>query len=391
MGVSRKAFTSLAIGFVILILTLFTGTLASAQSTTDGSIAGTVTDPSGAMVVGADVTVTNNGTGLESKTTTDEIGYFRVSKLQPATYTVKIEAKGFAPYTAQNVVVQVGTVTEMTPRLSVASAGATVVVNAELPTVNTTSAEIAPVVDQAQISNLPINGGRWSSFSLLTPGAVSDSSGFGLLSFRGMSTLLNNNTVDGADNNQGFFSEERGRTRIGYSSAKAAVQEFQVNTSNYSAEYGRSAGAVVNTVTKSGSNEFHGEGYFYDRDNSWGAINPFTTLTTQTSPGVYTTSPYAPTDVRKMYGFGVGGRIVRDKLFFYFAFDRYYRNFPGTAKASNPSVFFAQPSASTISTLAGRLGVTTTEAQTLYNNGLNDLLGELGPVPRNGQATIFFP
>src|SRR5437660_466058 len=152
-------------------------------------------------------------------------------------------------------------------------------------------------------------GGRWSDFALLTPGVVNDSNGFGLLSFRGMSTLLNNNTIDGADNNQAFFSEERGRTRACYSSAKAAVQEFQVNTSNYSSEYGRAAGGVVNTVTKSGTNQYHGEVYFYDRDNSWGAINPFTTLTTQTSPGVFTTSPYAPTDVRKMYGFGPCGPL----------------------------------------------------------------------------------
>src|SRR5947199_9540181 len=103
---------------------------------------------------------------------------------------------------------------------------------------------------------------------MLTPGVVSNGSGLGLLSFRGISTLLNNNTVDGADNNQAFFSEERGRTRAGYSTPKVAVQEFQVNTSNYSSEYGRAAGAVINTVTKSGSNSFHGELYFYDRDNN---------------------------------------------------------------------------------------------------------------------------
>jgi hypothetical protein len=297
-------------------------------------------------------------------------------------------------------------------------------------------------VDQSSISNLPINGGRWSNFVLLTPGAVNDINGFGLISFRGMSTLLNNNTIDGGDNNQAFFSEERGRTRVGYSSAKAAVQEFQVNTSNYSAEYGRSAGAVVNTVTKSGTNQYHGEVYYYDRDNEWGATNPFTTITTQTSPGVFTTSPFKPTDVRKIYGFGVGGRIIKDKLFFFFAFDRFDRNFPGIAKASVPAAFFAPPLAaaanggvpaaytvdgttncfqasgkSNINTTAFTSGTTsianganiaaaTAGACTLqtnlalaayggavtdYNNGLNGLLGELGTVPRTGKQTIFFP
>jgi len=362
-----------------------------AQSTTDGAVGGTVLDSSGAAVPNAKVTIKNLGTNAEETVMTDDTGYFRLGKLPPATFTITVEAPGFALFTAEHVIVQVGSVTDLSPRLNVASAGATVVVSAEIPLVNTNSAEFAPIVDQNAISNLPINGGRWSEFVLLTPGAVSNANGFGLISFRGMSTLLNNNTVDGGDNNQAFFSEERGRTRIGYSSAKAAVQEFQVNTSNYSAEYGRAAGAVVNTVTKSGTNQFHGEGYFYDRDNSWGAINPFTTLTKQTSPGVFTPSPYAPTDVRKIYGFGAGGPIRKDKIFFFFAFDRYDRNFPGTAKAGSPAAFFASPSASTISTLATRLGVTTAQAQADYTNGLNDLLGELGPVPRKGQSTIFFP
>ena len=272
------------------------------------------------------------------------------------------------------------------------------VVSSDLPQVNTTSAEFAPVVDQLQINNLPINGGRWSNFALLTPGVVNDANGFGLVSFRGISTLLNNNTIDGADNNQAFFSEERGRTRAGYSSAKAAVQEFQVNTSNYSAEYGRSAGGVVNTVSKSGSNQLHGEGYFYDRDNEWGATNPFTTLTTQTSPGVFTSAPFKPTDVRKIGGFGIGGPIFKDKLFFFFAFDRYSRDFPGVATAGNPGAFFAAPSAASINTLAQNIFNTATptaaqqaQAQTDYTNGLNSLLGELGSVPRTGDQTIFFP
>src|SRR5206468_10712095 len=161
--------------------------------------------------------------------------------------------------------------------------------------INFTSPDFAPTLDQTAISNLPINGGRWSNFALLTPGVVSDSNGFGLLSFRGISTLLNNNTVDGADNNQAFFSEERGRTRAQYSTTQAAVQEFQVNSSNYSAEYGRSAGGVVNTVTKSGTNQIHGNAFFYDRDNNWAATNPFVTKTVNQG-GTFVTSPNKPKD-----------------------------------------------------------------------------------------------
>src|SRR6266850_951065 len=326
-----------------LMVMLLLGHGIVAQSTTDGAVGGTVVDPSGAAVPNAKVTVRNTGTNAEQTVTTDESGYYRVAKLTPATYTVTITVSGFADLRAENVIVEVGSLTELSPHLSVSSAGATVLVTSEMPQLNTTSQEFAPVLDQTAIANLPINGGRWSSFVLLTPGAVSDASGFGLISFRGMSTLLNNNTVDGGDNNQAFFSEERGRTRIGYSSAKASVQEFQVNTSNYSAEYGRAAGAVINTVTKSGSNELHGEVYFYDRDNEWGATNPFTRLSTQTAPGLFTSAPYKPKDVRKIYGGGIGGPILKDRLFLFFAGDRYDRNFPGTAVSGSPNAFFAAP------------------------------------------------
>lgn len=364
---------------------------AFAQSTTDGAIGGTVMDPSGGAVPNAKVTVKNNGTNAEQTVMTDEFGYYRAIKLQPSFYTVTISAPGFADFRATNVIVEVGSLTDLSPRLGLSSTGATVFVSSDLPQVNTSDPGLGPIVDQVAISNLPINGGRWSDFALLTPGVVNDSNGFGLLSFRGTSTLLNNNTVDGADNNQAFFSEERGRTRAGYSSAKSAVQEFQVNTSDYSAEYGRSAGGVVNTITKSGTNQIHGEAYFYDRDNGFGATNPFTKVATQTSPGVFTTVPFKPKDIRKIYGFGVGGPILKDKLFFFFAFDRYSRIFPGVATAISPNVFFAAPSADTIKTLATRLGVSTTQAQTDYTNGLNDLASELGIVPRTGSQTIFFP
>lgn len=432
----RQSFGIRGSFFLCLALLLAGGIWA--QSTTDGAIGGTVTDPSGALVAGASVTVTSISTGSEQTTTTDETGYFRVAKLQPASYRVKIEAKGFAAFTVETVIVEVGSVTDLPAKLNLASHGATVVVSAESPAINTTSQDFAPIVDQTQISNLPINGGRWSDFALLTPSVVNDSNGFGLLSFRGMSTLLNNNTIDGADNNQAFFSEERGRTRAGYSSAKAAVQEFQVNTSNYSSEYGRAAGGVVNTVTKSGGNNFHGEVYFYDRDNDWGAFNPFVTLTTQNPDGSFTAHPYKPTDTRKIYGFGVGGPIIKNKLFWYFAFDRYDRNFPGTAIAGTPRAFFASPLATltpaytvdgttncfqsngttsninssafttgstalvngsniataTIGacTLVSNLGLADYDAgASSYNTGLGGLIGELGNVPRKGQQTIFFP
>lgn len=375
----------------ISALLLFASVCALAQSTTDGAIGGTVYDANGAAVPGASVVVHNNGTNAEKKATSDGSGYYRVIGLQPAVYTVTIAASGFSPYKSQQVIVTVGSLTDVSPRLAVGTGTETVNVTAEAPQINTTSADFAPTVDQTQIDNLPINGGRWSAFSVLTPGVVNDSNGFGLVSFRGMSTLLNNNTVDGADNNQAFFSEERGRTRAGYSTPLPAIQEFQVNTSNYSAEYGRSAGGVVNTVTKSGSNQFHSDMYFYDRDNDWGSKNPFTLVPVQTSPGVFTQTVVKPKDWRKMAGIGIGGPILKDKLFFYFVYDWYDHNFPGVASPSNPTNFFAAPTATTINTFATRLGVTPAQAQSLYNTDLNALTSMLGTVPRTGEQYIWFP
>src|SRR5260370_27463724 len=368
-----------------------------AQSAADGAIGGTVVDNTGAVVARAKVVAHNEGTNAEQTTATDNSGYYRIIQLQPGTYTVSINQTGFAPFKASQVVVQVGSLTQVSAHLAVAGTVETVQVSGEQPQINYVSADFAPALNQTSIEKLPINGGRWSSFSLLTPGVVSDSNGFGLVSFRGISTLLNNNTVDGADNNQAFFSEERGRTRAGYSTPKVAIQEFQVNTSNYSSEYGRSAGGVTNTVTRSGGNDLHGEAYFYDRDAGWGAANEFTKLTTKDASGNFVSHNIKPKDWRKITGFGVGGPIIKDKLFFFLAFDYYIRNFPGTAVASNPNVFLAAPSATALNTLATRLGVTSAQAATIYNNDLfgtttaPGLISMLGPVPRTGEQNIFFP
>jgi len=396
---------------------------AFAQSTTDGAIGGTVVDNTGAVVARAKVVAHNEGTNAEQTAETDSSGYYRVIQLQPGTYTVSINQTGFAPFKASQVVVQVGSLTQVSAHLAVAGTVETVQVSGEQPQINYVSADFAPALNQTSIQNLPINGGRWSSFSLLTPGVVSDSNGFGLVSFRGISTLLNNNTVDGADNNQAFFSEERGRTRAGYSTPKVAIQEFQVNTSNYSSEYGRSAGGVTNTVTRSGGNDLHGEAYFYDRDAGWGAANEFTKLTTKDASGNFVSHNIKPKDWRKITGFGVGGPIIKDKLFFFLAFDYYIRNFPGTAVASNPSVFFARPTChkdpgtgadsytvpagiqcdrtSVVNTFAQRLnGLSSATVASLtqqqqafdtYNTDLTGLNTMLGPVPRTGEQNIFFP
>ncbi|HEY8413270.1 MAG TPA: TonB-dependent receptor, partial [Pyrinomonadaceae bacterium] len=198
-----------------------------------------------------------------------------------------------------------------------------------------------------------------------------------------ISGLLNNNTIDGGDNNQAFFAEERGRTRISYSISQAAIREFQVNTSSYSAEYGRSAGGVVNAITKSGTNEFHGGAFYYQRNNKWGARNPLA-FRQELINGVFTPVGYKPKDVRHQFGGTIGGPIVKDKAFFFFSYDQQKRNFPGLSVFGQNG--FLNLSTSNRNALLDR-GLTNTQ----INNTLNFLASISGPVPRTGDQKLFLP
>ena len=368
-----------------------------AQTAVDGAIGGTVLDSSGAVVSGAAVAVHNNGTNAEQNAVTDASGYFRVIHLQPGAYDVTVTAQGFDTFKSVNMTVQVGLLTDVQAILKVGNSAQTVEVSGEAPLVNTTSPDFAGVIAQETLHDLPENNYRWSAFALLTPGVVNDSNGYGLLSFRGQSTLLNNVTIDGTDDNQAYFSEERGRTRAGYSTIKAAVQEFQVNTSNYSVEYGRSAGGIVNSVTKSGSNQFHGEGYYNDRDSAWAATNTYVTHPVQTSPNTYAAESFKPTDLRRQYGFGVGGPILKDKVFFFLAADKFYHDFPaaatitGTSANSNFYNTNGTYAATQIKTLETLTGLSSSAASTFYANGIAGLTSMLGTAPRTGDQTLYFP
>src|SRR5678816_308795 len=366
--------------FFACLLVLSLSAVAFAQSTTTGSIGGVVTNPNKEVVAGAAVTVKNNGTNKEDTATTDDTGRFKVANLQPGSYSVTVNSSGFSPMTSENVVVEIGRETTLEVALSVGPVTGTVDVSAEAPVINTTQQDFSTNINQTSINELPVNGRRWSNFAILTPTAVPDGN-FGLISFRGISGLLNNSTVDGGDNNQGFFSEERGRTRAGYSISQGAIREFQVNTSNFSAEYGRSAGGVINAVTKSGTNEFHGSAFFYDRNNKWGARNPNSFINRLVN-GVSTREALKPEEVRYQFGGTIGGPIVRDTLFFFFSYDEQRRNFPGIAVFSTPGYL------GTVNrpTLTGR-GLTNAQ----IDSALTFINDQTGEVPRRGDQRLFLP
>ncbi|HYL64329.1 MAG TPA: TonB-dependent receptor [Candidatus Methylomirabilis sp.] len=378
----RKSGGTFLRAIMLIMLAAVVTPAAVAQSTTDGAIGGTVTDQSGAVVPSAKVTAQNLGTASVATAVTDDNGRYLISHLQPGVYSVEVAVPDFALYKVARVTVEVGRATVIDARLSVKAATETVVATAEAPVIVADRADFSTNINQTTIENLPINGRRWSFFALSTPGAVPDG-GFGLVSFRGISGLLNNNTVDGADNTQAFFSEERGRTRISYSSSEASIQEFQINTSNYSAEYGRAAGGVVNAVTKSGTNQVHGEAFWYDRNSDWGAINPFQTHRVN---GV--SVPFLPEDKRHQFGGGIGGPIIKDKLFWFLSADQQLRPFPAVANSGVPGAVFAPLSASEASTLTGR-GISPTSTE--VTQALTLLTNLTGTVPRRGDQLILLP
>src|SRR4029079_8158966 len=353
-----------------------------AQSTTTGSVGGVVTNPNKEVVPGATITAKNVGTNKEETATTDDTGRFKVSNLQPGIYSVSVNAAGFSQITQENVVVEVGRETPLEVSLSVGPVTGSVDVSAEAPVINTTQQDFSTNINQTSINELPINGRRWSNFALLTPGAVPDGT-FGLISFRGISGLLNNNTIDGGDNNQAFFAEERGRTRISYSISQAAIREFQVNTSSYSAEYGRSAGGVVNAITKSGTNDFHGGFFYYQRNNKWGARNPLAVRQALIN-GVFTPVGYKPEDVLPQLGGIICCPIVRDKAFFFFSYDQQKRNFPGLAVFGQNG--FLNLSSANRTALINR-GLTNTQ----IDNTVNFLATLSGPVPSTGDQKLILP
>ena len=287
-----------------------------------GSITGVVQDASGAVIPAAKVTVANESKGITRNLETNAEGIFSAPSLTPSGgYSIKVDAQGFAPYELKDVVLQVGQQLNIQVPLAVSGAAQTVEVTSGAPIVETTKTGVSQVVNTEQIDNLPINGRRVDSFVLLTPGVTNDGQ-FGLISFRGVAggnTFL----TDGNDTTNTFYNENAGRTRISSQISQDAVQEFQVLSNGYSAEYGRAIGGVINTVTRSGTNDFHGTGYWFFRNRTLNARDRY--------------AAFNPPEYRHQAGGSLGGPIKKDKLFFFFNGEITRRNFPGLNRLINTS------------------------------------------------------
>ena len=295
-----------------------------AQTAALGNIGGVVRDATGAVVPGATVQVTNTGTGAARTLTTDSEGHYEARDLQPGTYDVVVSGGAqFGKIDRKNVPVTVGAPVTVDAALPAASVSTEVTVTSDVPLVDTERVEQSQVIDQGIVSNVPVNSRRFESFVLLTPNVVPDGT-TGLIAYRGVSGVNNTNIVDGADNNQAFFSEARGRS-IGapYVFPVDAIREFESSASGYSAELGGGAGGVINAITKSGTNQFHGDAYEYYRTPGWNALDPYNKFQGRSANNPIFLSQ--PIKVQNEFGISVGGPIRRDKLFFHFTYDGYRR------------------------------------------------------------------
>jgi hypothetical protein len=298
---------------------------AFAQATAGlGSVSGTVRDASGASVPAATVVIANESKGIKRTMTTTDAGVFAAPALVPASgYSITVTKQGFTDYEIKGFEILVGQNVDFRVALTIGSATTKVDVTAEAPLVEDTKTGVTATVTSEQIDNLPINGRRVDSYVLLTP-AVTNDGEFGLISFRGIAAG-NAFLTDGNDTTNSFYNENAGRTRIGSQLSQDAVQEFQVLSNGFSAEFGRAMGGVINTVTKSGTNETHGTGYWFFRNRTLEAADRY-------SNGVK-----AP-EWRHTAGSSVGGAIKKDKLFYFVNFDYTDRNFPALNRIVNNSL-----------------------------------------------------
>ena len=267
--------------------------------------------------------MTNTGTGLTRTTQSNDAGFYNFSRLPVGTYDLATESQGFKSSKRNGVALTVGAVVTLDLSLEVGATQETVSVNADVPVVETTRSTTATTVSEQQVRDLPINGRNFLDFAVLTPGVARDPTRGGDLSFGGQRGTANSLLVDGSDANNVFFGQSTGRAGTGrnpYSFSQDAVQEFQVSTNGYSAEVGRAGGGVINVITKSGTNDFHGTAFEFFRDKALNA-NTWENNRRGRPKRAYHFN---------QFGGNIGGPIEKNKLFFFFDYDGQRNTEPNT-------------------------------------------------------------
>jgi hypothetical protein len=316
----------------VLPLALLLALPSAARAQATGTISGVVTDPSGAVLPGVTVEAKSEGTGQLRTTTTSDEGFYTVPLLSPGQYEVKASLSGFNTVTRSHVRVSVTETARVNLAMQLGSVTENVTIIGEAPLVETANGTLGIVIDEKKVVDLPLNGRNFTQLGTLIPGVVAQPTnlggaagdatplGFGNLtgafSVNGMRSQSNNFLLDGASNNDTF------NTGFILRPPPDAIQEFKILTHSYNAEYGRNAGSVVNVVTKSGSNAWHGAGWEFHRDDALEARNFF-------APA----NQPKPVLKQDQFGAGVGGPIVKNR-FFVFGYYEGFRNERGTTRTS---------------------------------------------------------
>ena len=291
-----------------------------AQTTNQGAVVGTVKDPNGLVVPSATVTITNAATGVSRTATSDSNGNYRMDFLQPGEYEIRVEASGFKSAEISQVTVHVNEIRRADVKLEVGRISEEVVVAGTDQAINTENPTLGQVINEELIDNMPLNGREFVELSGLVPGVGTDSGKTGSIdskgtaaAFGGARSSYNSYYVDGADSTDSYFGQ------LVSSPALDAIKEFRVETSLYSARYGRAGGGVISVVTKSGTNRFSGSLYEFHRSEMFDAIPYFYTGPKEDRPAY----------LQNQFGGTFGGPIFKDKTFFFFSAEFYRQRKPG--------------------------------------------------------------
>ncbi len=297
-----RRFTIGIIGFIFLLL-LSADSIFAVETT--ASIIGKVTDDSGAVLPGAVVTATATATNVSRSATTDEAGNYRIPLLQPGTYTLQVELSGFPKQLQKDIVLTVGKEIIMDFHLKLSGTVESLEVVGETPLIDSTKSVLTTTVTEKTIDNLPLNGRDYSQLALLAPGVRTVTlTNYGQFQIGGQRGDAVNYTIDGGENNFSYTNESRSTF------TQEGIQEFQIMTNRFSAEYGRSTSGVINVISKSGTNEFHGNGFFFFRADQFDSQDFFSK-----EAGID-----APFD-QQQGGATLGEPIAHDKTFFFLAYE----------------------------------------------------------------------
>lgn len=318
IGGFRRTLTFLSAALFVLAMCVAS---ASAQTANSGTITGVVKNEKGELVPNAIVKAINLGTNATRETTASDDGAFEISQLVPGNYRLEVDATGFAKTVVEPVVVNVLARVTLEPVLNPAGATAQVTITSELPLVETTKTEVSGVIDQRQMENLPVNGRSFASLAILVPGATLQpsfdptKSRVGTFSVGGSTGRNLNITIDGGDNKDNAVGG------ILQNFSMEGIQEFALSTQRFSAANGRSGGALLSVVSKSGTNELHGSVFGFFRDDKLNANAP--ALLAEANPTIFEPGDaIKPPFSRQQFGGSIGGPIKKDKAFFFGTLER---------------------------------------------------------------------